>query len=66
MASGEGLPQDPIGRAEGIAMEFRHVYESNIAAGFTAPQALYLLAVQMCGNPGIAPGPDLPEPPSLD
>lgn len=56
-------PQDPIAPAEATAYEFKHVYDANIAAGFTPPQALYLLAVQMVGNPGIAPGVDLPDPP---
>lgn len=56
-------PTDPVSKAETIGYEFYHVYEANIQAGFTPQQALYLLAVQMSGNPGIAPGPDLPEPP---
>lgn len=59
-------PQDPIGPVEAVAIEFHGVYEANIKAGFTPPQSLYLLAVQMSGNPGIAPGIDLPEPPMTD
>lgn len=57
-------PHDPISPAQATGIEFFSVYEANIAAGFTPPQALYLLAVQMCGNPGIAPGLDLPDPPT--
>lgn len=57
------MPQDPTSPAESVSVEFFHVYQANIAAGFTPPQALYILAVQMVGNPGIAPGVDLKEPP---
>ena len=40
-----------------VGMEFFHVYEANIAAGFAPAQSLYLLAVQMTGTPGEPPGP---------
>lgn len=59
-------PQDPIGPVQALGIEFHGVYEANIKAGFTPPQALYLLAVQMSGNPGIAPGQDVPELPTTD
>jgi hypothetical protein len=64
VASSDGLPQDPIGKTVTIGHEFFHIYQANIEAGFTPPQSLYLLAVQMTGNPGIAPGLDLPDAPS--
>jgi hypothetical protein len=53
-----------LGPVAMAAIEFHGVYNANVEAGFTPPQALYLLAVQMTGNPGIAPGLDLPEPPA--
>lgn len=56
-------PDVDLGPVDMAAIEFHGVYDSNVRAGFTPPQALYLLAVQMTGNPGIAPGLDLPEPP---
>jgi hypothetical protein len=58
------MPQDPIGPKATIGHEYKAVYDANVEAGFTPPQALYILAVQMTGNPGIAPGLDLPDAPS--
>lgn len=56
MASSDEEPLSPT-LAAGI--EFHHVYETNIKAGFSPDQAMYLLAVQMTGSPGPAPGPPL-------
>ena len=64
MASPEGFPDIGIGPIDQAAIEFFNVYETNVRAGFTPPQSLYLLAVQMTGNPGIAPGIDFPDPPT--
>jgi hypothetical protein len=61
VASPDNFPDIGIGPVDQAAIEFFNVYETNVRAGFTPPQALYLLAVQMVGNPGIAPGIDLPE-----
>lgn len=47
---------DPISPAGATGIEFFHIYTVNIEAGFTPQQSLYLLAVQMTGNPGEAPG----------
>lgn len=59
-----GMPDSPFGPVDQAAIEFFGVYEANVRAGFTAAQSMYLLATQMTGNPGIAPGLDLPEPPT--
>jgi len=49
---------DPISPAEATGIEFHHVYTANVEAGFDPAQSIYLLAVQMTGNPGPPPGPD--------
>jgi len=61
MASSDG----DFGPVTVSAIEFHEVYTANVKAGFTPPQALYILACQLTGNPGIAPGIDLPTPPEL-
>lgn len=42
--------------AEGTAIQLHAIHEANLAAGFSEAQSMYLLAVTMTGNPGIAPG----------
>ena len=38
------------------SIEFKTVYDSLTEQGFSDAQALYLVAAQITGNPGIAPG----------
>lgn len=64
MGSADDLPDSPFGPVDQAAIEFFGVYEANVRAGFTPAQSMYLLATQMTGNPGIAPGVDLPDPPT--
>lgn len=53
-------PNQPIDKimspAEGTAIQLHSIHQANISAGFTEAQSMYLLAVTMTGNPGIAPG----------
>ena len=63
--------QEDFNSASGIfspisaaSIEFKTVYDDLMDHGFTAHQALYLLAAQVTGNPGIAPGVDAPQPPA--
>lgn len=51
----DDLPDSPMSPIEATGIEFHGVYMANIKAGFSQSQSLYLLAVQMTGNPGIAP-----------
>lgn len=47
------------------SIEFKMIYDSLKDKGFSDAQAIYLVAAQITGNPGIAPGPELPEHPGL-
>lgn len=58
------MPESPVTPVQQASIEFKNIMDTLIGEGFTEPQALYLLAVQMTGNPGIAPGVDLPNPPT--
>lgn len=55
---------DFMGPMDQASVEFKTIYDSLVSRGFTDTQALYLVAAQITGNPGIAPGLNLPEPPS--
>ena len=46
----------PVSPAEGTAIQLHSIHEANLSAGFSEAQSMYLLAVTMTGNPGIAPG----------
>lgn len=59
MASGS-----PLGPIDQASIEFKTIYDSLVEQGFTESQAVYLVAAQITGNPGIAPGGVLPDPPS--
>lgn len=38
------------------SIEFKTIYDDLTDQGFTEAQAIYLVAAQITGNPGIAPG----------
>lgn len=59
MQSPEGF--GPIDQA---SIEFKTIFDSLCDKGFSEAHAIYLVAAQVTGNPGIAPGPERPDPPA--
>jgi hypothetical protein len=55
----------PLGPIDQASIEFKTIFDSLVEQGFTESHAIYLVAAQITGNPGIAPGPDLPLPPGM-
>lgn len=53
--SGGGLGE--VGELDGLGSAVMESHQSFLKAEFTHNQALYLAAVMMTGNPGIAPRP---------
>lgn len=58
------MPESPMSMLTTAATAQKEVYDTYVNVGFGSAQAVYLVAAQLTGSPGIAPGDsDAPLPP---
>lgn len=53
------------GPIDSASIEFKTIFDSLVQQGFTEAQAIYMVAAQVTGNPGVAPGSESPTPPEV-